>query len=108
MIFFVISVLAGVFTVLAPCILPLLPIVIGASEENSSGVSRKAFDRRGNYSLGIKDHTIFPEVDTSTLVKIRSLQVVINTSAKTNEEGLALLEALGMPFERLKIKSKQA
>jgi large subunit ribosomal protein L5 len=72
------------------------------------GVSRKAFDRRGNYSLGIKDHTIFPEIDTSTLVKIRSLQVVIETTAKDNEQGLALLEQLGMPFERLKGKAKQA
>lgn len=72
------------------------------------GVSRKAFDRRGNYSLGISDHTIFPEVDTSTLVKTRSLQIVINTTARTNEEGLALLEGLGMPFERLKNKPKQA
>ncbi len=72
------------------------------------GVSRKAFDRRGNYSLGIKDHTIFPEIDTSTLVKIRSLQVVINTTAANDEQGLALLEGLGMPFERAKNKPKQA
>jgi large subunit ribosomal protein L5 len=72
------------------------------------GVSRKAFDRKGNYALGIKDHTIFPEIDTSTLVKIRSLQIVVNTSARNNEEGLALLEALGMPFERLKGKQNQA
>ena len=72
------------------------------------GVSRKAFDRRGNYSLGIKDHTIFPEIDTSTLVKIRSLQIVINTTATNNEQGLALLEGLGMPFERAKNKPKQA
>lgn len=64
------------------------------------GVSRKSFDRRGNYTLGIKDHTIFPEIDTSTLVKIRSLQVVIKTTAKNDEQGLALLEMLGMPFER--------
>lgn len=64
------------------------------------GVSRKSFDRKGNYSLGIKDHTIFPEIDTSTLVKIRSLQVVINTTAEDDKQGLALLEMLGMPFER--------
>jgi large subunit ribosomal protein L5 len=72
------------------------------------GVSRKAFDRRGNYTLGIKDHTIFPEIDTSTLVKIRSLQIVINTSARNDEEGMVLLEGLGMPFERSKNKPKQA
>ncbi len=64
------------------------------------GVSKKSFDKKGNYSLGIKDHTIFPEIDTSTLQKIRSLQIVINTTAKNNEEAYALLEMLGMPFER--------
>jgi len=64
------------------------------------GVSRKGFDGRGNYSLGIKEHTIFPEIDTSRLAKIRSLQIVINTTATSNEEGMALLEMLGMPFEK--------
>lgn len=68
------------------------------------GVSRKSFDRRGNYSLGIKDHTIFPEIDTSTLVKIRSLQVVIETTAGSDERAISLLELLGMPFERSKNK----
>lgn len=64
------------------------------------GVSKKAFDGKGNYSLGIKEHTIFPEIDTSKLAKIRSLQVIINTTANSNEEGMALLEMLGMPFEK--------
>lgn len=64
------------------------------------GVSKKSFDRRGNYTLGIREHTIFPEVDTSTLVKIRPLQIVIGTSAKNDAEALRLLELLGMPFER--------
>jgi len=64
------------------------------------GVSNKGFDGRGNYTLGIKEHTIFPEIDTSRLSKIRSLQIVINTTATTNEEGHALLEMLGMPFEK--------
>jgi large subunit ribosomal protein L5 len=64
------------------------------------GVSKKSFDGKGNYSLGIKEHTIFPEVDTSTLVKIRPLQIVISTSARNNDEGYKLLELLGMPFER--------
>mgnify|MGYP001251208491 CR=1 FL=1 len=72
------------------------------------GVSRKAFDRRGNYTLGIKDHTIFPEIDTSTLVKIRSLQIVIETSAENDEQGLSLLEQLGMPFERQKGRQANA
>lgn len=64
------------------------------------GVSKKSFDKKGNYALGITDHTIFPEVDTSTLVKMRPLQIVINTSAKNDEQGYRLLELLGMPFER--------
>lgn len=64
------------------------------------GVPLRSFDGRGNYTLGIKDHTVFPEIDTSDLVKIRSLQVVITTTAKNDEEGKKLLELLGMPFER--------
>jgi len=64
------------------------------------GVPRKSFDRKGNYTLGLKDHTIFPEIDTSTLQKIRSLQIVVDTTAKNDEEGLKLLEMLGMPFEK--------
>lgn len=66
------------------------------------GVSRKSFDKRGNYTLGIREHTIFPEIDTSTLVKIRSLQIVIDTTAENDEQGARLLELLGMPFERRK------
>jgi large subunit ribosomal protein L5 len=62
------------------------------------GVSRKAFDCKGNYAVGIKEHTVFPEIDSSKLVKIRSLQVIICTSADNNEQGLALLKELGMPF----------
>jgi large subunit ribosomal protein L5 len=62
------------------------------------GVSRKAFDGKGNYAVGIKEHTVFPEIDSSKLVKIRSLQVIICTSADNNEQGLALLKELGMPF----------
>lgn len=64
------------------------------------GVSKKSFDPKGNYTLGIKEHTIFPEVDTSTLVKVRPLQIVINSTANSKDQGLRLLELLGMPFER--------
>lgn len=63
------------------------------------GVSRRAFDGRGNYALGIKEHTVFPEIDTSKMTKIRPLQVIICTTAKNNEQGLALLKELGMPFK---------
>ncbi len=64
------------------------------------GVSVKAFDGKGNYTLGIKDHTIFPEIDTTKLSKIRSLQVVIVTTSETDEKGKELLTLLGMPFEK--------
>ena len=64
------------------------------------GVSKRSFDRNGNYTLGIRDHTIFPEIDTSTLVKVRPIQIVVNTTALEDEQGRRLLELLGMPFER--------
>lgn len=62
------------------------------------GVSPQAFDGRGNYSLGIKEQTIFPEIDYDKIDKIRGLEVVIVTTAKTDEEGRELLKGLGMPF----------
>ena len=62
------------------------------------GVSPKAFDGRGNYSLGIREQIIFPEVDYDKVEKIRGLNVTIVTTASTDEEGLALLTGLGMPF----------
>lgn len=65
------------------------------------GISRKSFDGNGNYSLGIIEHTIFPEIDTTKLSKIRSLQVVISTTAENDEQGLELLELLGMPFRKM-------
>ncbi len=64
------------------------------------GISRKAFDGRGNYSLGIKEHIIFPEVDYDKIDKIKGLNITIVTSAKTNDEALCLLEAIGMPFRK--------
>jgi len=64
------------------------------------GVSREAFDGRGNYSLGIREQVIFPEIDYNTIDRIRSLQVVIGTTARTDQEGMRLLEMLGMPFAR--------
>jgi large subunit ribosomal protein L5 len=63
------------------------------------GVSGKAFDGSGNYSLGIKEHIIFPEIDYDKIDKIKGLNVSIVTSAKTDEEGKALLKLLGMPFK---------
>ena len=62
------------------------------------GVSPKAFDGRGNYTLGIKEHIIFPEIDYDKIDKIKGLNITIVTTAKTDEEGRALLALLGMPF----------
>jgi large subunit ribosomal protein L5 len=62
------------------------------------GVSPKAFDGRGNYTLGIKEQLIFPEIDYDKIDKIRGLEVVIVTTAKTDEEARELLKLMGMPF----------
>jgi large subunit ribosomal protein L5 len=62
------------------------------------GVSPRAFDGRGNYTLGLREQIIFPEVDYDKVEKIRGLNVTIVTTASTDEEGLALLTGLGMPF----------
>jgi len=64
------------------------------------GVSLKSFDGRGNYSLGIEEHTVFPEIDPNKVGKTKGLEVTIVTTAETDEEGLELLEKLGMPFEK--------
>jgi large subunit ribosomal protein L5 len=62
------------------------------------GVSPKAFDGRGNYSLGLREQIIFPEIDYDKVDKLRGLSVAIVTTAKTDEEGFQLLKELGMPF----------
>jgi large subunit ribosomal protein L5 len=62
------------------------------------GVSGKAFDGRGNYSIGIKEQLIFPEINYDKVEKIKGLNISIVTSAETDEEGKALLKSFGMPF----------
>jgi large subunit ribosomal protein L5 len=62
------------------------------------GVSAKAFDGRGNYTLGIKEHIIFPEIDYDKIDKVKGMNITVVTTAKTDEEGRALLTILGMPF----------
>lgn len=62
------------------------------------GVSGKAFDGRGNYSLGIREQIIFPEINFDKIDKVKGLNISIVTTAKTDEEGKALLRLLGMPF----------
>ena len=64
------------------------------------GVSRTAFDGRGNYSLGIREQIVFPEIDYGNVDRVRGLQVNIITTARTDAEGRRLLELLGFPFER--------
>jgi large subunit ribosomal protein L5 len=62
------------------------------------GVSPKSFDGRGNYTLGIQDQLIFPEINYDKVDKVRGMDIVIVTSAKTDEEALELLKIMGMPF----------
>ena len=64
------------------------------------GVSRNSFDGHGNYTLGIKEQLIFPEIEYDKVSKIRGMDIVVVTTANTDEEGAALLELLGMPFTR--------
>ena len=63
------------------------------------GVSAKAFDGRGNYSLGVRDQLIFPEIEYDKVEKIRGMEMVFVTTAKTDEEAKELLRLLGMPFQ---------
>ena len=64
------------------------------------GISDKAFDGFGNYTLGIKDQLIFTEVNYDDVVKLRGMDIVFVTTAKTNEEAYALLDSFGMPFRK--------
>ena len=72
------------------------------------GVSRNAFDGRGNYSLGIREQVIFPEIDYNSIDRIRGLQIVIVTTAPTDAEGLRMLELMGMPFTRSDFEQRRA
>lgn len=64
------------------------------------GVSKKSFDGRGNYTLGIKEQLIFPEIDYDKVNKVRGMDIVIVTTANTDEEARELLALLGMPFQK--------
>lgn len=63
------------------------------------GLNRKSFDGRGNYSLGIKEQIMFPEIDFDKIDAIRGMDITITTTAKNNEQGLALLQAFNFPFK---------
>jgi len=64
------------------------------------GVSSKSFDGRGNYTLGIRDQLIFPEIDYNKVEKVKGMNISITTTARTDAEGLALLKNMGMPFRQ--------
>ncbi len=64
------------------------------------GVSKKSFDGRGNYTLGVKEQLIFPEIDYDKVNKVRGMDIVIVTTANTDEEGRELLTQFGMPFQK--------
>jgi large subunit ribosomal protein L5 len=64
------------------------------------GVSPRAFDGRGNYSIGIREHTVFPEINIDKVDKVHGLEVTIVTSTKTDEEAYELLNLMGMPFRK--------
>ncbi|MGO2348937.1 50S ribosomal protein L5 [Pseudoalteromonas nigrifaciens] len=64
------------------------------------GVSAKSFDGRGNYSMGVREQIIFPEVDFDKVDRVRGMDITITTSAKSDEEGRALLEAFNFPFKK--------
>ncbi len=64
------------------------------------GLNPKSFDGRGNYSMGVREQIIFPEIEYDKIDKIRGLDITITTSAKDNKEGLALLSAFDFPFKK--------
>lgn len=66
------------------------------------GIPDKSFDGRGNYTFGVKEHTIFPEIDTDKVAKLHGMDITFVTTAKTDEEAFALLKHFGMPFKRRK------
>jgi len=77
----------------------LINVVLPRGRE-FQGVPRNAFDGRGNYTLGLKEQTIFPEIEYDKIDKVRGLEITIVTTARTDEEGRLLLELLGMPFSK--------
>jgi large subunit ribosomal protein L5 len=64
------------------------------------GVPASSFDKKGNYALGIKEHTVFPEVDSTKVIRIKGVQVIICTSTDDDKKAYALLKKLGMPFSK--------
>jgi large subunit ribosomal protein L5 len=67
------------------------------------GVPRKGFDGRGNYTLGLREQLVFPEIDYDKIDKVRGMEISVVTTAKTDQEAMRLLELLGMPFQRTNV-----
>ena len=74
--------------------------LVAPSIRDFRGFSRNSFDGRGNYALGIKDQSIFPEIDLDKVKRALGFDIIFVTSARTNKEGLLLLESLGVPFRK--------
>ncbi len=68
------------------------------------GVSRKSFDGHGNYTLGLHEYSVFPEIDPASVEKLQGLEIIFVTTAGDNKTGIMLLESLGMPFTKEKVK----
>jgi large subunit ribosomal protein L5 len=64
------------------------------------GLNKTSFDGRGNYALGFREYAVFPEIDPNTVDRMQGLEIIFVTSGKDNTEGMALLEAIGMPFQK--------
>jgi large subunit ribosomal protein L5 len=64
------------------------------------GISAKGFDGRGNFTMGVREHIIFPEIDYDKIERIKGLNITVVTTAKTDEEARALLSHIGMPFRK--------
>lgn len=73
----------------------VLPVV-----KDFQGISKKAFDGNGNYALGMKEHSVFPEIDPNKITKLKSFQIIVNTNAKNDKDAFTLLKALGFPFKK--------
>jgi len=74
--------------------------VVLARIRDFQGISRDSFDGEGNYTLGVKEQVVFPEIDYDRVDKLRGFEITIVTTAISNDEGRSLLEFLGMPFRR--------
>jgi large subunit ribosomal protein L5 len=68
------------------------------------GVSKKSFDGHGNYTLGLHEYSVFPEIDPASVEKLQGMEIIFVTTSHDNATGIALLESLGMPFTKEKVK----